>query len=659
MLFQSKNFKEDTLRELYLSILKPRLIEEKMLILLRQNRISKWFSGIGQEATSVGVAMAAHSSEYILPMHRNLGVFTCRGVSMVQLFNQFQGKVDGFTKGRDRSFHFGSKDHNIVGMISHLGPQLGIADGIALAKKMRAENKATIVFTGDGGTSEGDFHEALNVAAVWDLPVLFIIENNGYGLSTPNSEQFKGDSLAVRGEGYGIESLSIDGNNILEVYETVSKKLEQIRKKPRPMLIECFTFRMRGHEEASGTKYVPKEVMEYWEKKDPVVNYEQFLVDNKIYSRDQVNKIREDIKSEINAAVGESFDQGEFVVNTSEEIADVFCPYDQKIIIPKEKSITEMRFVDAISDGLRQSMSKYKDMVIMGQDISDYGGVFKVTEGFVDQFGRDRVRNTPLCESAIIGAALGLSIEGIKSVVEMQFADFVTCGFNQIINNLAKIHYRWAQNADVVVRMPTGGGVSAGPFHSQSNEAWFFHTPGLKIVYPSCASDAKGLLNAAIEDPNPYLFFEHKALYRSHKEMVFEDYYTTEVGKAKKVSEGNDITLVTYGMGVHWSLDAMKNFENVTADIIDLRTLQPWDKETVRRSVEKTNKLIIVHEDCLTGGIGAEISAWVTENCFNSLDGPVVRVGGLDTPIPFRKELEDNFMPTQRLSEKLSWLLKY
>ncbi len=659
MLFQSKNFKEDTLRELYLSILKPRLIEEKMLILLRQNRISKWFSGIGQEATSVGVAMAADSSEYILPMHRNLGVFTCRDVSMVQLFNQFQGKVDGFTKGRDRSFHFGSKDHNIVGMISHLGPQLGIADGIALAKKMRAENKATIVFTGDGGTSEGDFHEALNVAAVWDLPVLFIIENNGYGLSTPNSEQFKGDSLAIRGEGYGIESLSIDGNNILEVYETVSKKLEQIRKKPRPMLIECFTFRMRGHEEASGTKYVPKEVMEYWEKKDPVVNYEQFLVDNKIYSRDQVNKIREDIKSEINVAVGESFDQTEFVVNTSEEIADVFYPYDQKIIIPKEKSITEMRFVDAISDGLRQSMSKYKDMVIMGQDISDYGGVFKVTEGFVDQFGRDRVRNTPLCESAIIGTALGLSIEGIKSVVEMQFADFVTCGFNQIINNLAKIHYRWAQNADVVVRMPTGGGVSAGPFHSQSNEAWFFHTPGLKIVYPSCASDAKGLLNAAIEDPNPYLFFEHKALYRSHKEMVFEDYYTTEVGKAKKVSEGNDITLVTYGMGVHWSLDAMKNFENVTADIIDLRTLQPWDKETVRRSVEKTNKLIIVHEDCLTGGIGAEISAWVTENCFNSLDGPVVRVGGLDTPIPFRKELEDNFMPTQRLSEKLSWLLKY
>ena len=434
MIFKNENLTPKKLKELYLSILKPRLIEEKMLILLRQNRISKWFSGIGQEATSSGVAMATDSTEYILPMHRNLGVFTCRNVSMVQLFNQFQGKEDGFTKGRDRSFHFGSKEHNIVGMISHLGPQLGIADGIALAKKMKKEKKATVVFTGDGGTSEGDFHEALNVAAVWDLPVLFVIENNGYGLSTPNKEQFKGDSLAIRGEGYGIESLSIDGNNILEVYNTVKTKINDIRKNPRPILIECFTFRMRGHEEASGTKYVPKEVMEYWAEKDPVINYEKYLIENKIYSKSEVLSLRENIKNEINEAVKESFDSKDFKVDTSREILDVFYPFDQKIIFPKEKSISEMRFVDAISDGLRQNMNKYRDMIIMGQDISDYGGVFKVTEGFVDEFGRERVRNTPLCESAIIGTALGLSIEGIKSVVEMQFADFVTCGFNQIIN---------------------------------------------------------------------------------------------------------------------------------------------------------------------------------------------------------------------------------
>ena len=659
MLFDRKKLTTKELKSFYHSILKPRLIEEKMLILLRQNRISKWFSGIGQEATSVGVALATEPSEFILPMHRNLGVFTCRDMSMVQLFNQFQGKLDGFTKGRDRSFHFGSIDHNIVGMISHLGPQMGIADGIALAKKLKKEKKSTVVFTGDGGTSEGDFHEALNVASVWDLPVLFVIENNGYGLSTPNEEQFKGDSLAIRGDGYGIESLSIDGNNLLEVYTTVKEKLENIRKDPRPVLLECYTFRMRGHEEASGTKYVPKKVMEYWAKKDPVINYENYLLEEKVYSKEEIETIKAEIKDEINEAVKQSFDGKPFVVNGESEIEDVFYPYTQRVNFPSAKSISEKRYVDAISDGLRQSMNRYKDMVIMGQDISDYGGVFKVTEGFVDEFGRERVRNTPLCESAIIGTALGLSIEGIKSVVEMQFADFVTCGFNQIINNLAKIHYRWGQNADVVVRMPTGGGVSAGPFHSQSNEAWFFHTPGLKIVYPSCSSDAKGLLNAAIEDPNPYLFFEHKALYRSHKEKIFDDYYTTEVGKARLVSTGDDLTIVTYGMGVSWSFDVMEGIQGKKADIIDLRTLQPWDKDAVADSVKKTNKVIIVHEDTITGGIGAEISAWITENHFEHLDGPVMRVGGLDTPVPFRKELEENFMPNSRLKGKIEKLLTF
>jgi 2-oxoisovalerate dehydrogenase E1 component len=659
MLFDKPNLSTKTLKKLYLSILKPRLIEEKMLILLRQNKISKWFSGIGQEATSAGVALASDPSEYILPMHRNLGVFTCREISLVQLFNQFQGKVDGFTKGRDRSFHFGVKDLNIVGMISHLGPQMGIADGIGLAKKLKGEKKATVVFTGDGGTSEGDFHESLNVAAVWDLPVLFVIENNGYGLSTPNKEQFKGDSLSARGEGYGVESLSIDGNNIVEVYSTVKEKIESIRKNPRPILLECFTFRMRGHEEASGTKYVPKEVMEYWDNKDPVVNFENYLLEKKVFSKGEVESLKESIKSEINDAVKISFDNSKFKVQEEEEISDVFYPYTQKVKHPKEKNISERRYVDAISDSLEQSMKKYKDLIIMGQDISDYGGVFKVTEGFVDKFGRDRVRNTPLCESAIVGTALGLSVEGIKSVVEMQFADFVTCGFNQIVNNLAKIHYRWGQNADVVVRMPTGGGVSAGPFHSQSNEAWFFHTPGLRIVYPSCASDAKGLLNAAIEDPNPYLFFEHKALYRSHSEKIFDDYYTTEVGRARIVEKGDDLTIVTYGMGVQWAREATEKFPQTSVEIIDLRTLQPWDKDAVKESVVKTNKVLVLHEDSITGGIGAEISSWISEKCFESLDGPVLRVGGLDTPIPFRKELEDNFMPVKRLHDQISRLISY
>ena len=657
MNFSDSKINTSTYIDLYTSMLLPRMIEEKMLILLRQGKISKWFSGIGQEAISVGVAKALEKEEFIFPMHRNLGVFTSRDIPLHRLFSQWQGKNNGFTKGRDRSFHFGTKEFNIVGMISHLGPQMGVADGVALHNLIEKNKNITAVFTGEGGTSEGDFHEALNVASVWNLPVIFIIENNGYGLSTPVNEQYNCKNLSDRGIGYGIESLTLDGNNVIEVYSKIKEIRKKIIKKPQPFLIEFKTFRMRGHEEASGVKYVPKELLEKWGKKDPVLNFEAFLIDSSILTVEDVTKIKKGITKEIDTNLEKTFNEKKIISSVENELSDVYADFNFKKV-EKSNEVQNMRLVDSISDGLKEAMYKNDSLIIMGQDIAEYGGVFKMTEGFLEKFGKDRVRNTPICESAIVSAALGLSINGYKAVVEMQFADFVTSGFNPIINNLAKTHYRWGENVDVVVRMPTGGGVSAGPFHSQSNEAWFFHTPGLKIVYPSCSADAKGLLNAAIEDPNPYLFFEHKALYRSHKEMVFDDYYTTEIGKAKLVHEGNDVTIVTYGMGVYWSKDAMKNLSNYSADIIDLRTLQPWDKEAVRKSVEKTNKIIVVHEDSITGGIGAEISAWVTENCFSHLDGPVMRVGGLDTPIPFRKELEDNFMPTGRIEEKINSLLK-
>lgn len=657
MKFNRNKRSDKQLISIYKSLVTPRLIEEKMLILLRQGKISKWFSGIGQEAISVGAALSLKNDEYILPMHRNLGVFTTRDVPMQRLFEQFQGKANGFTKGRDRSFHFGTNEHHIVGMISHLGPQLGIADGIALAAKLKKENKVTLVFSGDGGSSEGDFHEALNVAAVWDLPVIFVVENNGYGLSTPSSEQFKFNSFVDKGPGYGIDALSIDGNNILEVIDTIQKAAQKIRKKPKPILIEANTFRMRGHEEASGTKYVPKELMEHWGEKDPIENFGEFLFSEKVLDKDKVEEITSEIRKEINDAVENAFNQPALDGNIERETNDMFMPFEQKVISPNGKK-SEKRFVDAISDSLKQSMEKYPDLVLMGQDIAYYGGVFKITEGFINDFGKDRVRNTPLCESAIVGTALGLSIKGMKAMMEMQFADFVTCGFNQIVNNLAKIHYRWGQNADVVVRMPTGAGVGAGPFHSQSNEAWFFHTPGLKIVYPSNPTDAKGLLNAALEEPNPYLYFEHKALYRSLTEEVPDDYYTVEVGKANLVTEGEDISIITYGMGVHWAKKYLEK-TGVSADLIDLRTLLPWDKDAVRESVEKTGKVIILHEDCITGGIGAEISAWVSENCFKSLDAPVMRVGSLDTPVPFAAALEKDFLPVGRFEEKMTELLEF
>jgi 2-oxoisovalerate dehydrogenase E1 component len=657
--YDRTGFEDQELISIYKSILKPRLIEEKMLILLRQGKISKWFSGWGQEGISVGSALGMNDDEYLLPMHRNLGIFTTRGIPLNRLFAQFQGKMSGFTKGRDRSFHFGTNEYKVVGMISHLGPQLGIADGIALASNLKNEQKATLVFTGDGGASEGDFHEALNVAAVWDLPVIFGIENNAWGLSTPSNEQFRCKQFIDKGIGYGMDAFQVDGNNILEVISTVRKIATSIRQKPRPFLLEFMTFRMRGHEEASGTKYYPEGIQDLWAKKDPVVNYEMYLREINVLNDELVNQITADIKKEIQDGLDLAFAEETIVPNTEEEVNDLFAPFEQKIIEPASDKKTEKRYIDAIQDGLKQSMQKYPELIIMGQDVAEYGGVFKITEGFVEEFGKARVRNTPICESAIVGAGLGLSIAGMKAVVEMQFADFVTCGFNQIVNNLAKIHWRWGQNADVVVRMPTGAGSAAGPFHSQSNEAWFFHTPGLKIVYPAFPGDAKGLLAAAIEDPNPVMFFEHKNLYRSIREDVSDDFYTVEIGKARTISEGTDISIITYGMGVHWAMEAAEKNPSISIDILDLRTLAPLDTEAIYNSVRKTGKVIVLHEDCLTGGIGGELVSIINENCFSSLDAPVKRVASLDTPVPFTDTLEDNFLPKQRLLDALVELANY
>lgn len=659
MEFEIKGKNKKLLKTLYTELLKPRLIEEKMLILLRQGKISKWFSGIGQEAISIGSVLALEKDEFILPMHRNLGVFTGRGVEYGQLFSQFQGKETGFTKGRDRSFHFGSKKHNIVGMISHLGPQLSIADGISLAHKINKDKKVSLVFSGDGGASQGEFHEALNVAAVWHLPVIFMIENNGYGLSTPSAEQFKFKSFVDKGPGYGIDAESIDGNNVIEVYETIKKWAQSLKKNPRPVIIEANTFRMRGHEEASGTKYVPKKLMDHWAKKDPIANFEKALLDHGIIDENFISATRIKINEDINKGLESVYATPAISSDEIRETEDLFSEYQFKSLSPKTKKKEEKRLVDAIREGLYQSMEKFPDLILMGQDIADYGGVFKVTEGFLQKFGKERVRNTPLCESAIIGIGLGLSIMGKKSMIEMQFADFVTCGFNQIINNLAKIHYRWSQNADVVIRMPTGAGVGAGPFHSQSNEAWFFHTPGLKIVYPSTPYYAKGLMISAIEDPNPYLFFEHKYLYRSINEEIPIDYYNIEVGKGRIAKEGNEISIITYGMGVHWALQIADEYEEGFIEVVDMYSLLPWDKELLMKSVSKTGKVLILHEDTLTGGIGAEWSAWISEHCFEKLDAPVIRVASLDTPVPFAANLEQNFLPKARLKGKLAELIAY
>jgi len=658
IVYDKKNLDDLVLTQLYTNMLKPRLIEEKMLILLRQGKISKWFSGIGQEAISVGVTMAMQKEEYILPMHRNLGVFTTRDIPLHRLFAQWQGKASGFTKGRDRSFHFGTQEYNIVGMISHLGPQLGVADGIALASSLNNKNQVTAVFTGEGGTSEGDFHEALNVASVWQLPVLFCIENNGYGLSTPTNEQYRCKDLADRGKGYGMDAFVLDGNNIIEVYTKVQKLVESMRKRPRPILLEFKTFRMRGHEEASGTKYVPEKLMAEWEAKDPITNFKNYLLDKKILSEAKNEAITNKIKQEIEEGLELAYAEEPIVPDESIELNDVYKPFEYKEV--KTGSVTkEIRFIDAVSDGLRQSMLRHKDLIIMGQDVAEYGGVFKITEGFSKEFGTDRVRNTPICESAIIETAMGLSIAGMKSVVEMQFADFVSSGFNPLVNYLAKSYYRWNQNADVVIRMPCGAGVGAGPFHSQTNEAWFTKTPGLKVVYPAFPYDAKGLLSTAINDPNPVMYFEHKALYRSIRQEVPVDYFTIPFGEASLLKEGNQVTIITYGAGVHWALETLDNNQDIKAELIDLRTLQPLDTEAIYNSVKKTGRAIILQEDSLFGGIASDISALIMEHCFEYLDAPVKRVASLETPIPFVSQLEQQYLAKVRFEGALKVLLRY
>lgn len=657
LVFDRKKYTDEQLINLYEALLKPRMIEEKMLILLRQGKISKWFSGIGQEAISVGCTNATSSDEYMLPMHRNLGVFTSRNVPLNRLFSQFQGKMSGFTKGRDRSFHFGSKEHAIVGMISHLGSQLGVADGIALANLLKENQKITIAFTGDGATSQGDFHESLNVAAVWNLPVIFVIENNGYGLSTPSAEQFRCKQFIDKGIGYGMEAHQVDGNNILEVHSKTSELVASMKNNPRPILLECITFRMRGHEEASGTKYVPTALFDEWGEKDPVVNYEKFLLDGNVLTTKDVEGIRANIKKEIEDGLAAAYAEEEIVPNTAQELNDIYSAFEYEAVSANGEN-RELRMIDSVAEAIDTAMKKHPNLILMGQDIAEYGGVFKATEGLVEKYGKGRVRNTPLCEAAIIGSSLGLSINGFKAMMEMQFADFVSEGFNQIVNNLAKIHWRWGQNADVVVRMPTGAGVAAGPFHSQSNEAWFTHIPGLKVAYPSNAYDAKGLLLTAFEDPNPVMFFEHKALYRSKTDQVPDGYYNLPFGKANLVSEGNECSIITYGMGVHWAKDLVEE-SGLSADVLDLRTLVPLDWESVFTSAKKTGRVLVLHEDTLFGGLGGELASEIGEKCFEFLDAPVKRLASLDTAVPFHPNLEENFLPKNKLKAAIEELMSY
>jgi 2-oxoisovalerate dehydrogenase E1 component len=619
---------------------------------------------MGQEAIAVGVVAALEADDWILPMHRNLGVFTARGLDLLTLFRQLFGKDGGFTKGRDRTFHFGALDRRLVGMISHLGAMLPVADGLALASQLRGSRRVAAAFTGEGATSEGDFHEAVNLAAVWKLPVLFVIENNQYALSTPVAEQYACRELAERGAGYGIPGISVDGNDLLAVHRAVAQAAEHARRGEGPSLLEFKTFRMRGHEEASGTAYVPRELFEEWGRKDPVARFEALLSEHGVLTPAERDLIRGDLKPRIEALVDAALASPEPVSSAERERADVYAAGPARVEEPSPELLAgapERRYLDAISDGLREVMRNDPGVVLLGQDIAEYGGVFKATEGFVAEFGKARVRNTPIIESGALGAALGLALDGFRPMVEMQFGDFITCGFNQIVNNLAKTHYRWGAALPVVVRAPVGGGVGAGPFHSQNVEAWFTHVAGLKVVQPATPYDAKGLLIAAFEDGNPVLYLEHKFLYRWAKGPVPAGRYAIPIGRARVVRSGRDATVVAYGVAVHWALEAAAALaaQGRELEVIDLRSLLPWDVECVVASVRRTGRALVLHEAPLTGGFGAEIAATLGREAFEWLDAPVARLGAIDTPIPFSKALEEVVSPKGRLLSALQELLAY
>jgi 2-oxoisovalerate dehydrogenase E1 component len=654
----------ERLRELHRALLLPRLIEEKMLLLLRQGRLSKWFSGIGQEAIAVGVVSALEPDDWIVPLHRNLGVFTGRGLELGRLFRQLFGKADGFTNGRDRTFHFGAIEHHIVGMISHLGAMLPVADGLALAARLRGTKRVAAAFIGDGATSEGDFHEAVNLAAVWKLPVLFVIENNLYGLSTPVAEQYAAQALADRGIGYGIPGLVVDGNDVLAVYRAIKRAADRARRGDGPTLLEFKTFRMRGHEEASGTAYVPPRLFEEWARKDPIARFEAVLREAGLLDEAERERLRAELKARIDAVAEEALAAPEPQSTPEREVADVYAPSQVSADEPtaeERQNAPERRYVDAISDGLRAAMRRNENAILMGQDIAEYGGVFKVTEGFVEEFGKDRVRNTPLIESGAIGAALGLALDGFVPMVEMQFGDFISCGFNQIVNNVAKTRYRWGAAVPMVIRAPVGGGTGAGPFHSQNVESWFTSVAGLKVVAPATPYDAKGLLIAAFEDGNPVLYLEHKLLYRSARGKVPEVPYTIPLGRAHVARPGRDCTIVTYGVGVLWALEAAGALaaEGREVEVVDLRTLLPWDVDAVLASVKKTSRVLVLHEAPLTGGFGGEVAATVAQAAFEWLDAPVVRLAALDTPVPFSRALEEIFSPRGRVTDAIRQLLAY
>lgn len=654
--------------------------------LLLTGRVSKWYSEVGNEATTVPAGLALEPGDALCTLHRDLGAILAVYLDAGRIFPGFDfgavdpqkpepvailrrlacqllGKGDGFSQGVERSFHYGylAPDEDIlhVGMISHLGSMIPVAAGCAFAFQQDGSDRVAINFIGEGGTSTGDFHEGLNMAAVWKLPLILVIENNRYAFSTPADLQYAAEKLSDRGVGYGIAAGTVDGNDPDAMAEAYDRAVARARRGDGPTLIEAMLGRMRGHSEGDDSlKVVPKEDLERYVAADPVPGYRRRILDEGVADEATVERLEQRVKDLVEEAIGQALEASPPTAETARRA--VFAPVPEPSPVGPSASgpvsetmledARESTYVEAVTRALWEEMERDEKVVLLGQDIGVFEGAFRVTRGFHERWPH-RVFDTPIAESGTIGIAVGASLLGYRPVVEMQFADFVSCGFNQLVNVAAKLFYRWQIPCPLVVRLPSGGGAGAGPFHSQNPEGWFAHTGGLKVVCPATAHDALGLLKASIRDPNPVLFFEHKFLYRRIKEKLTSAPGETDgvgrLGEAAIRREGTDLTLVAYGASVWAALDAARELETegISAEVVDLRTLVPFDEETVLASVKKTSRVLIVHEDQLTAGFGAEVAARVADGGFTDLDAPVRRVAYPDRPSPFAKALEQELLP--------------
>ena len=606
-------------------------------------------SYIGEEAIATGACLNLNPDDYIGSNHRGHGHCIAKGADLKRMMAELMGRETGYCRGLGGSMHIADLELGILGANGIVAATMPLGTGAALAVKMRGGKQVVVSFFGDGGANQGIFHESLNLAAVWELPIVFLCENNHYALNTYYRQTTSVERIAERAKAYGIPGHTIDGNDVIAVYQTMGEAVERARAGKGPTLIEALTWRWGQHSMRANLRE-PRSMkeMEYWMDRDPLKHIEALLEQNGKGAKQRMKKVRAAVDQELDAAI--EFGKESPEPDASVLLASVYAPHAAHEE-PAEAGERELTFTDALNEAMHQEMERDSEVFVMGEDVAETGGIFQITKGLVEKFGRARVRDTPISEATFCGTGVGAAICGMRPIIEVQIFDFVTLMMDMIVNQAAKFRYMLGgvPTVPIVIRGPQGGGIRLAAQHSQSLEAWFTHIPGLVVIAPSTPFDAKGLLTAAIRDDNPVIFLEHKLLYLGQTGPVPEAPYAIPIGKADIKRSGSDVTVVATQIMVSRALAAAAQLERegISVEVIDPRTLRPLDEETILESVSRTHRLLIAHEACTNGGFGAEVSAMVNEKAFDDLDAPIRRVGALDVPMPFNDALERTVIPSQ------------